>query len=138
MSEMIDKVARALCEQHYCARFGKLSDDPHVRFNVNGNWWSFQDQARTAIEAMREPTDAMAEFAEDNFDRDCDDIKVCHRAFIHAALSQANSTTTNSHSPATASESLSIPGSSQPQGKEDAGGDSVERHAPTNSQEQKP
>jgi hypothetical protein len=29
-----------------------------------------------------------------------------------------------------ASESLSIPGSSQPQGKEDAGGDSVERHAP--------
>jgi hypothetical protein len=46
-------------------------------------------------------------------------------------------TSTHSVSPAMASESLSIPGSSQPQGKEDAGGDSVERHA-TLSHSQQP
>jgi hypothetical protein len=46
-------------------------------------------------------------------------------------------TSTHSVSPAMASESLSIPCSSQPQGKEDAGGDSVERHA-TLSHSQQP
>lgn len=45
--------------------------------------------ARAAINAMREPTDAMAEFAEDNFDRNGDNIRVCWRAMISTALSEA-------------------------------------------------
>jgi hypothetical protein len=82
MSDMIERVAKAIFFR------GHEQDDmmwqhmqPHLRETAF-------EQACAAIEAMREPTDAMAEFAEENFDRNGDDIKVCHRAFILAALSQ--------------------------------------------------
>jgi hypothetical protein len=41
---------------------------------------------------MREPTDEMCEFAEDNFDRNGDPIAVCHRAMIHAILKSTRET----------------------------------------------
>lgn len=62
MSEMIERVARAL--------WSKAKEEP-IRRNVGVSfendplklWWI--DQARAAIEAMREPTEAQLEAAED-------------------------------------------------------------------------
>lgn len=56
---LIERVARALCAAHYAARFAKPRDDAHVQNNVDGNWHLYILSARAAIEAMREPTEAM-------------------------------------------------------------------------------
>jgi hypothetical protein len=83
-ADMIERVARAMCEQ-CAAEFGgpvKLEESP-----AHEAWIS---SARAAIEAMREPTEAMCEFAEDNFDRNGDHIAVCHRAMMTAALATQN------------------------------------------------
>lgn len=55
MSEMIERVARALCKQN--------GTDPETEITlplVSGkNWTLYQASARIAIETMREPTEAM-------------------------------------------------------------------------------
>lgn len=48
MSEMVERVARAICESE------KMNPDDAL-----GGWIHWQDAARAAIEAMREPTEAM-------------------------------------------------------------------------------
>lgn len=49
---MIERVARALCVAN-----GEDPDKPSGAFGV---WWkSYRDEARAAIEAMREPTESM-------------------------------------------------------------------------------
>jgi hypothetical protein len=55
MSEMIERVARRLAAKHYSERFSLPADHPQVAANVDGNWHVFADDARAAIEAMREP-----------------------------------------------------------------------------------
>lgn len=69
---MIDRVGRAIAEED-----GADFDSYPLMYRA---------LARAAIEAMLEPTDAMCSFAEDNFDRNGDNIAVCWRAFISAAL----------------------------------------------------
>jgi hypothetical protein len=72
VSEMVERVARALCVRHgndpdrlYVDRLGHTRDYP---------WWqSYVDDARAAIEAMREPTEAMEEAGEDLVEWDSDD-----------------------------------------------------------------
>ena len=59
MSEMIERGARALAAKHYAKRFNRPADDPNVVGNVHANWNIFADDARTVIEAMREPTQEM-------------------------------------------------------------------------------
>jgi hypothetical protein len=61
MSEsMIDRVARALCLAN--------GEDPDKPSGVFGVWWkSYRDEARAAIEAMREPTEEMMESAASEF-----------------------------------------------------------------------
>lgn len=56
MSEMVERVARAMCEKHYSERFGPSAENNHVKMNVDGNWHLFTGAARAAIEAMVEPT----------------------------------------------------------------------------------
>lgn len=51
MSEMIERVARALAEAG--------GEDP------NNTWMFYENKSRAAIEAMREPTEAQLEAAED-------------------------------------------------------------------------
>jgi hypothetical protein len=85
MSDMIERVAEAIGSMD---DWDRCDNAPDHRAHLPA-WTEYEDMARAAIEAMREPTDAMAEFAEENFDRDSDDIKVCYRAFIDAALSQS-------------------------------------------------
>jgi hypothetical protein len=76
--DMVERVARAICKQEY-------GDE-------NAGWDNQIPAAIAAIEAMREPTDEMCEFAEDNFDRNGDPIAVCHRAMIEAILKSTRET----------------------------------------------
>jgi len=54
MSEMVERVARAICESTEADIFDEL--DAHSIFRA-----VYIQQARAAIEAMREPTDEMIE-----------------------------------------------------------------------------
>ncbi len=51
MSEMVERVARALCRR-------QCPSEPGSHY-LDANWPRFEDDARTAIAAMRQPTDAM-------------------------------------------------------------------------------
>lgn len=53
MSEMIERVARAICRSGICG------PREHLDEQENLNWRKFELEARAAIEAMREPTPDM-------------------------------------------------------------------------------
>lgn len=53
MSEMIERVARAIC------RAGICGPRDHLNEQEDRNWRKFELEARAAIAAMREPTEAM-------------------------------------------------------------------------------
>jgi hypothetical protein len=55
-NEMIERVARALCRADNCDPDHESSDPIDA-----GLWTRYEPDARTAIEAMREPTEAMWE-----------------------------------------------------------------------------
>lgn len=56
MSEMVERVSRALCRLAF--RSGDIP--PHdVERQVDLNWHLFPEHARAALEAMREPTEDM-------------------------------------------------------------------------------
>jgi len=55
---MVERVARAICEKSWIA---KHSSDESRKAAIDANWHEFEDIARAAIEAMREPTDAMVD-----------------------------------------------------------------------------
>lgn len=61
MSEMVERVAVALARKHYADRFNKDANSDHVNLNVSNNWHLFMADARTAIKAMREPTEEMCD-----------------------------------------------------------------------------
>lgn len=68
MSEMVERVARAMCRQHNLDGFGlDITEDDHITRYVNNTvdkeWPKWSREARAAIEAMREPTDAMLDAA---------------------------------------------------------------------------
>lgn len=52
---MIEKVARVFAYAHYARQFPK--GDSRDLEKLKNNWQPFADDARTAIEAMREPPD---------------------------------------------------------------------------------
>lgn len=56
---MIEKVARALATKHYCKRFDRQSHEAYVIGNVNDNWNIFAEDVRTALEALRDPSDEL-------------------------------------------------------------------------------
>lgn len=60
MTDMIERVARALCTHHYEKIVGgSIAKHIHMLCNVEQNWPRFVDAAKVAIEAMRDPTDSM-------------------------------------------------------------------------------
>jgi len=73
---MVERMAKAL--EPKCRAFGQ-GDMPIT---------VAREFARAVLEAMREPTPQMCEFAEDNFDRDADPIAVCWRAMISKAMEE--------------------------------------------------
>lgn len=58
MSTMIERVARAMLYRQIKAN-GVLKTEAEINSYVDGCWQDCEEDARTAIEAMREPTDAM-------------------------------------------------------------------------------
>lgn len=86
MSEMIERVARALCVED--------DENPDEIINVGKpRWWLYNCAARAAIEAIREPTEGMLDAAREvtkgqsffaNYPRKID--AMVHRAMIDAAL----------------------------------------------------
>ncbi len=85
MSEMVERVARTLCLRHYRDRFPQMADES-IQRNVDGNWHLFTKEARTAIEAMREPTSKMVERGLDWADGWADAARQCWQVMIDAAL----------------------------------------------------
>jgi hypothetical protein len=92
---LIERVARALC-----AEFGippdsihwKTEGDDPAKFQSAKNWTRFSAEARTAIEAMREPTEVMLAAAK-ALDvipdwNDCASAEQHYAAMIDAALSE--------------------------------------------------
>lgn len=69
MTEMVERVARALAVHHYAKRFSKPLDDSHVVMNAAANWNIFAEQAAEAIKAMRIPSKAMIDAVEAEEDR---------------------------------------------------------------------
>jgi hypothetical protein len=102
MSEMIERVARALAANSDFAQMTMATVE--AREVYAGNVWRmFVPKARVAIEAMREPTEAMLDAARDvtngqaffaNYPRKID--AMVHRSMIDAALGQPGQTTTSS------------------------------------------
>lgn len=69
MTDMIERVARALHDADWRTQYGTTHIDGTPRTWENcmeTEWWL--NQARTAIEAMREPSEAMIEAGRDEFD----------------------------------------------------------------------
>lgn len=91
MTEMIERIARALCrddgldpDSDWTAGKAAYRDLPQ---EMKAMWSCYEPKARLAIEAMREPTDAM----EQAFLRACDLSGAClwktaYRTLIDAAL----------------------------------------------------
>lgn len=86
MSEMVERVARALCRQYEIEDgFSPEQAERHADSPMRAN---FRNAARAAIEAMREPTDAMNDAGETA--RDVDDFGVMYTyiAMIDTALKE--------------------------------------------------
>lgn len=76
MSAMVERVARAICESEL------MNPD-----DVLGGWLHWQDAARAAIEAMREPTEAMQHVGLDAYDEAADlPTNDVYREMINEAL----------------------------------------------------
>lgn len=79
MSEMVERVARAICQ-------------PPVG-DYSGDWRDFIPEARAAIEAMREPTEGMLEAGSDrlgdNADQLCDTDAGAALVTYHAMIDEA-------------------------------------------------
>lgn len=82
MSEMIDRGAKALCRQYLIWDGGYSVEDIEAACGEDGIWVSFRDEARTVIEAMREPTNEMFNAALNV------DSRFAYRAMIDAALKE--------------------------------------------------
>lgn len=85
MSEMIERVARALASHHW---YMSGNDPEKEGAVIDRRWRNFEPQARAAIEAMCEPTEAMlASGSRSIFHSDKDwESNACWRAMIDAAL----------------------------------------------------
>ena len=91
MSEMVERVARAICRSNCSPRMSR----DHIECQVENAWDMWIPEARAAIEAMREPTIKMAsqglkewQCATDTGDLDTDahDMELIWKAMIQASL----------------------------------------------------
>lgn len=85
MSEMVERVARAM----FAASWMKDSDpdgDDQISTVGRKNWHLFEKPARAAIEALREPTQAMIRAGEDKTPECRCDVDRTFSAMIDAAL----------------------------------------------------
>lgn len=83
MSEMIERVARALCKADGCDPDHESPDQIDAGIKL---WTRYVRDARAAIEAMREPTEAMSEAVKPLGLCRTEDAAEIYRAMIDAAL----------------------------------------------------
>lgn len=86
MSEMIERVARALASHHW---YMSGNDPEKEGAVIDRRWRNFEPQARAAIEAMRDPPQAMLDAGiGDAGWGDCEESEINYRwnAMINAAL----------------------------------------------------
>ena len=87
MSEMIEKVARALLMENR---------PDYTPKQIEHGWFQYRFDARAAIEAMREPTNEMAEVGMEarwqSPIRDANNVREIWSAMIDAALSEDGAT----------------------------------------------
>ena len=86
-AEMVERVARAIHEEfakNKCAWVSRLEDRGLTDVTIDGVF-DLKDVARAAIEAMREPTEAMAAAGQTMLDIE-GDAAIIWRAMIDAAL----------------------------------------------------
>lgn len=88
MVEMVERVARAIC-----ALAGVNPDGTNGGTWDGGSlprgepaWTAWRDEARTAIAAMREPTEAMVSAGQEEELSRTEDVKAIFSAMIDAAL----------------------------------------------------
>lgn len=67
MNEMIERAAKALATIHFMRKqhIGHCTQKERVDYLVNKYWKNFIDDAKAAIQAIREPTDIMMIAMED-------------------------------------------------------------------------
>lgn len=63
MNEMVERVARAICTEQPGCKIGGRSPDDRNTLRGTPLWMSFASEARAAIAALREPTEAMIDAA---------------------------------------------------------------------------
>lgn len=93
---MVERVARRLCRRFHLAGYGGEISDAIARYievSVEHDWHKWADDARVAIEAIREPTEAMMDVGGEarwrSPIRDPDNVREIWRAMIDASLSEA-------------------------------------------------
>lgn len=85
MSEMTERVARAIFKGKWTDGFGSDGLDPdELSFNGTPSWKQYEEDARLAIEAMYQPTDSMDEVGAVH--SDCNSATRTWQAMIKEAL----------------------------------------------------
>lgn len=64
-SEMVERVARAICEKSPACAIGNQRPDSRDTLSGDPLWMAFATMARAAIAAMREPTEEMVKEGEE-------------------------------------------------------------------------
>lgn len=95
MSEMVERIARAICYAHAYTMFFDHPEEERVaqaRAHEERDWQTFVHAAKEGISAMREPTEAMLDAA-DNTDIEVGEYlirqphaRLCWQAMIDEAL----------------------------------------------------
>ena len=85
MNEMVDRVAQALCETGNVEDFKCVCPHPVDGWCLGGR---LQAQARIAIAAMREPTEAMEDAGQGEDLSGTESVDLIYRAMIDAALAE--------------------------------------------------
>ena len=89
MTEMVERVAKALGKNDRNRDIGgMLTQERWDRYIEDGGWKIYEAEARAAIEAMREPTEAM-KFAPPDVDFGLEDAAFAWKCMIDAALAEA-------------------------------------------------
>jgi hypothetical protein len=96
MSEMIERVAKAICKSRSCEGFMCCQNPAQMgRKGCPVKAGGYNEAARAAIEAMREPTQAMLDVGTDDAGwGDCEESEISYRwnAMVSAALQPATDT----------------------------------------------
>ncbi len=88
---MIERVARAICRANCGPRMQRDEPD-RVECQVENGWSLWEDEARAAIEAMREPTERICKLTAADHDMAVAEVAVVWDAMVANALRETTTT----------------------------------------------